>query len=40
MIPVCVMKETPHPKLAQKYIKFLLTEGKKIFAQFGFKVAE
>jgi molybdate transport system substrate-binding protein len=40
MIPVCVMKETPHSKLAQKYIKFLLTEGKKIFAQFGFKVAE
>jgi molybdate transport system substrate-binding protein len=40
MIPVCAMTKTPHPKMAEKYIMFLLTEGKKIFAQFGFKVAK
>ncbi len=40
MIPVCTMSQTPHPKMAQKYIEFILTEGKDIFANFGFKVAK
>ena len=40
MIPVCKMTQTPHPEITKKYIEFLLTEGKKIFAKFGFKISK
>ncbi len=39
-IPVCTMKQPYHPKLAAKYIDYLLTEGKVIFKKYGFKIAE
>ncbi|AEH44371.1 molybdenum ABC transporter, periplasmic molybdate-binding protein [Thermodesulfatator indicus DSM 15286] len=40
LIPICTMTKTSHPEIAKKYVDFVLKEGKKIFADFGFKVAE
>ncbi len=40
VIPACVVKNPPHPNLVKTYIKFLLTQGKKYFAKYGFKVVK
>lgn len=40
IIPVCEMSNAPHPKIAQNYINYLLSEGKSIFKKYGFKVTK
>ncbi len=37
-IPVCIMAQAPHKKLAEKYVKYLLTDGKIVFSKYGFKI--
>lgn len=37
IIPVCSMKRSQHPKISQKYIDYLLSQGKEIFQKHGFK---
>ena len=36
IIPVCTMSRPEHPKIASKYIKFILSEGKTVFEKCGF----
>ncbi|WP_457571992.1 molybdate ABC transporter substrate-binding protein [Desulfovulcanus sp.] len=37
IIPVCNMKKSQHPQITQKYINYLLNQGKEIFYKYGFK---
>ncbi len=40
VIPVCEMFKAPHPKMAERYINYLLIEGKSFFKKYGFQITK